>query len=340
MTDVPGLDLIRLRAFLDAECPGLVRGPLRAEVIQGGRSNLTYDLTDGVSCWVARRPPLGHVLRTAHDMSREYRVLTALAPTAVPVPATVALCTEESVCGAPVYVMEKVSGAVYRTAEQTATLGAGRAGALSEAMIDVLADLHEVDPSRVGLADFGRPEGYLDRQLRRWRAQLDASRSRPLPGIEELHEALAAEVPGSTHSGIVHGDYRLDNLIVGAGDEIAAVLDWEMATLGDPLTDVGILLVYWDGMAGMPGNAVSTAISAANGFPTGRQLAERYAERRGVDLSRLSWYVAFGFFKLAVIAEGIHFRYVAGKTVGAGFERFAAMVPALVDLGHRTLSAE
>ncbi|MFC0529457.1 phosphotransferase family protein [Phytohabitans kaempferiae] len=336
----PGLELARLRAYLDAHHPGLRTGELRAELIAGGRSNLTYTLHDDSHTWILRRPPLGHVLRTAHDMTREHRVISALAPTAVPVPGTVLLCPDAEVLGAPFYLMEYVAGTIYRTAEQTASLGPERAATLAYTLVDVLADLHEVDPAAVGLGDFGHPAGYLERQVRRWKGQLDASRSRELPGIEELHARLAATTPAESGAGIVHGDYRLDNVVVDAGGRVAAVLDWEMATLGDPLADLGLLLVYWDGLGRIGGNAVATAVNPAAGFPPGSALTARYAERRGADLARLPWYTAFGYFKLAVIAEGIHYRYTRGKTVGAGFEELGAIVPPLVAQGHATLSEE
>ena len=335
---VVGLDLDRLTRHLSVAAPGLVGGPLTAELIPGGKSNLSYVVSDGVSRWVLRRPPLGHVLATAHDMTREHRVLTALAPTAVPVPRTVLRCEEPDVLGAPFFLMEYVAGTVYRSAEQTRALSAHRCHAIAGDLIDVLASLHDVDAEAVGLTDFGRPAGFLDRQLRRWKAQLDASRSRPVPGIVELHGRLSADVPTSVAAAIVHGDFRLDNVLVGADDRVAAVLDWEMAALGDPLADLGLLLVYWDGLAAIPDNAVSTAVIGGTAFPPGGDLVDRYAARRDVDLSRLDWYVALGCFKLAVIAEGIHFRHVAGQTVGPGFDTIGGVVQPLVELGLSTLA--
>jgi aminoglycoside phosphotransferase (APT) family kinase protein len=332
----PGVDLDRLRSYLDRAKPGLVAGPLWAELIEGGRSNLTFFVGDGTGSWVLRRPPLGHVLPTAHNMAREHRVITALAPTRVPVPHPILLCTDKDVLGAPFYLMERVDGLVYRTPEQSATLGPNQARALTESMLDVLAELHSLDPAAVGLADFGRPAGFLERQLRRWRAQLDASRSRPLPGIDELHEALGRSVPPSPPPAIVHGDFRLDNVIVGAGERIAAVVDWEMTTIGDPLADLGLLLTYWDGLSAIPGS-VSAAVGPETAFPRGPDLVAGYARRRAVDLTRLPWYVAFGCFKLAVITEGIHFRYVSGHTVGSGFERLGEHTLTLVALGHASL---
>jgi aminoglycoside phosphotransferase (APT) family kinase protein len=330
----------KLRAYLDAEHPGFADGELSAEVIAGGKSNLTYVVraADGRS-WVLRRPPLGHVLATAHDMAREYRVMTALGPTTVPVPRTHFLCADVDVIGAPFYVMQNVDGIVYRTSRETSGLTPERAVGMSDALIDVLADLHDVDPASVGLGDFGRPEGFLERQLRRWNKQLDSSRSRELPGMDELFRELAATLPVSGRPAIVHGDYRLDNVIVAADDRVAAVLDWEMATVGDPLTDLGLLVVYWDGMSHVPTRALTTAVSPDVGFPTGAALMDRYARHRSIDLSRLNWYVAFGFIKLAVISEGIYFRYQAGQTVGAGFEQMGDIVKPLVELGHAALTS-
>jgi aminoglycoside phosphotransferase (APT) family kinase protein len=326
MGDSPaGLDLARLRAYLDEASPGLVAGPLRGEVIAGGRSNLTYLIGDGTGEWVVRRPPLGHVLATAHDMGREYRVLTVL------------LCTDPDVVGAPFYVMERVLGTVYRSPEQTATLGPERALRISEELIDTLAALHGTDPAAVGLADFGHPEGFLHRQVRRWRIQLDASRSRPLDGIDELASRLADSVPASGPASIVHGDYRLDNAIVADDGRLAAVLDWEMATLGDPLTDLGLFAVYWTGAGPLPGNPITKGVHPEYGFPDATVLLDRYAARTGADLSGLGWYTAFGYFKLAVIVEGVHYRYTRGQTVGEGFDQIGAMVAPLVAQGLATI---
>ncbi|MGW0122222.1 phosphotransferase family protein [Streptomyces sp. NPDC003327] len=333
----PGLDPERLRRFLDGERPGLVAGPLEARLIEGGRSNLTYVVTDGTASgrWVVRRPPLGHVLATAHDMRREHRVISALATTAVPVPETVVLCEDESVLGSPFYVMEFVEGTPFRSAEQLAPLGPERTRAAVLALVDTLVDLHAVDPEAVGLGDFGRPEGFLDRQLRRWGKQLDASRGRDLPGIDELHAALGRALPASPPPTVVHGDYRLDNVLVGADDRVRAVLDWEMSTLGDPLTDLGLLVMYSTPLD-LPDSPVSTTAKAP-GHPAAAELVERYAARSGRDTSALSWYTAFAWFKLAVILEGIHYRYTLGQTVGAGFDRIGALVPVFIEHGLTTL---
>ncbi|MFB9463274.1 phosphotransferase family protein [Streptomyces cinereospinus] len=331
----PGLDPDRLRGLLDRERPGLVRGPLTGRLIEGGRSNLTYAVSDGASQWVVRRPPLGHVLATAHDMRREHRVITALGPTKVPVPRTVLLCEDEEVLGAPFYVMEYVPGTPYRTAGQLAPLGPGRTREVALSLVDTLVDLHAVDPAEAGLADFGRPEGFLDRQLRRWGKQLDASRNRELAGVDELHAALGRALPASPAPAVVHGDYRLDNVLVNADDEITAVLDWEMSTLGDPLTDLGLLVMYSMPL-GMPDSPVSTTAEAP-GHPAPAELIERYAARSGRDVSTVSWYTAFAWFKLAVILEGIHYRYTLGRTVGRGFDRIGDLVPVFIAHGLTTL---
>jgi aminoglycoside phosphotransferase (APT) family kinase protein len=329
MTDLPGLDLEQFAAWFGRACPGEVDGRLQGKLIAGGRSNLTYEISDGSKSWVVRRPPLGHVLATAHDMEREYRVITALRDTGVPVPLTYALCNDPAVIGAPFYVMSKVDGIPYRTADQLAALGPARARAIAEHMIGTLARLHSVNPAEVGLADFGRPEGFLARQVRRWKKQLDASRSRPLAGIDELYAQLAADPPDGSPPAIVHGDYRLDNVLVDSGDKVAAVVDWEMATLGDPLTDVGLLVVYQR----MDRLAEGPMASDAPGYPSVPEVLRLYAADSGRDLSDLGFYIALASFKAAVILEGIHFRYVHGQTVGEGFEQIGTLVEPLVASG-------
>jgi aminoglycoside phosphotransferase (APT) family kinase protein len=334
----PGLDLDRLRALLERERPGLVHGPLTGRLIEGGRSNLTYAVSDGESKWVVRRPPLGHVLATAHDMKREHRVISALHPTSVPVPRPVLLCEDpenEAAPGAPFYVMEFVDGTPYRTADELVPLGEQRTRDAVLSLVDTLVELHAVDPAAVGLADFGRPEGFLDRQLRRWGKQLDASRSRDLAGIDELHAALGRALPSSPAPAVVHGDYRLDNVLIGSDDRINAILDWEMSTLGDPLTDLGLLVMYSVPLE-LPDSPISTTASAP-GHPSPAELVERYAARSGRDVSAVSWYTAFAWFKLAVILEGIHYRYTLGQTVGRGFDRIGELVPVFIEHGTTTL---
>jgi aminoglycoside phosphotransferase (APT) family kinase protein len=268
-------------------------------------------------------------------MKREHRVISALHPTAVPVPRPVLLCEDEEVLGAPFYVMEFVVGTPYRTAEQLAPLGPERTRDAVLGLVDTLVELHAVDPAAVGLADFGRPEGFLDRQLRRWGKQLDASRNRELAGIDELHAALGRELPHSPAPSVVHGDYRLDNVLIGEDDRIKAILDWEMSTLGDPLTDLGLLVMY-SAPLDLPDSPISTTASAV-GHPDPAEIVERYAARSGRDVSDVAWYTAFAWFKLAVILEGIHYRYTLGQTVGAGFDRIGELVPFFIEHGLTTL---
>ncbi|MEU4114828.1 phosphotransferase family protein [Kitasatospora sp. NPDC028055] len=333
--DPPGLDLARLRAHLDRELPGTVRGPLRAELIEGGRSNLTYALTDGTGRWVLRRPPLGHVLATAHDMGREHRVMSALRDSEVPVPGMLLIDHGTEVLGAPWYLMEHVTGVAHRDRRTLAGLGEQRTAALGRRLVETLAALHRIDPAAVGLGDFGRPEGYLERQLRRWSTQLEKSRSRDLPELDRLHALLAERLPASPAPALVHGDYRLDNVLVDDADAITAVLDWEMSTLGDPLTDIGLLVMYTE-LAGVGGGIIPDAMTAP-GFPAADGIVSYYAELTGRQAADLDWYVAFASFKLAAVAEGIHYRFQQGRTLGAGFERAGEMAPILARHGLTTL---
>jgi aminoglycoside phosphotransferase (APT) family kinase protein len=334
--DPPGLPLQPLARFLEEAAPGLLGDGLEAEVIAGGKSNLTYAVTDGRRSVIVRRPPLGHVLATAHDMGREHRVMSALRATAVPVPQTYAACPDPEVIGAPFFVMEHVAGTPYRLASELERLGAERVRRISERMVDTLVALHQVVPDEVGLGDFGRPRGFLGRQVRRWKQQLDSSRSREVPGIDELHARLAAAEPVEGPPGIVHGDFRLDNLLVDESDTVRAVLDWEMATLGDPLTDVALLHAYLTMPAMVDSRAVSDA-SLAPGFLIPDEVLDRYGRGSGRDLSDLAFHLGLAYFKLAVILEGIHYRYTQGKTVGAGFEAIGDAVEPLVAQGLRSL---
>jgi aminoglycoside phosphotransferase (APT) family kinase protein len=335
-TEVPrGVDLEAVAGVLGAAVGGLA-GPLRAELIAGGRSNLTYVIGDGEREWVLRRPPLAHVLPTAHDMAREHRVITALAGTGIPVPGTVLLCDDPAVLGVTFYVMERVAGHVVRDELPDAWPRTPETcRAMSTALIATLAGLHAVDPEAVGLADFGRPAGFLERQVRRWWKQWELSRTRELPEMDELRARLEAGLPDSGPPAIVHGDYRLDNVIL-APDEpgrVAAILDWEMCTLGDPLADLGLLLVYWADPDETPEERellCLSALTAEPGFHLPDEVVEAYGGASGRDLGALEWYVALGHYKLAIIAEGIYARFLMGATVGEGFEIMGARVPRLV----------
>ncbi|RNL62480.1 phosphotransferase family protein [Nocardioides marmoriginsengisoli] len=329
---VPGLDVAAFAGWLAEALPGVDPTTARADLIAGGKSNLTYRATLGELTCIVRRPPLGHVQATAHDMAREYRVMSALVPTDVPVPRTLALCEDPAVTGAVFYVMEDVAGTPYRTAAELAGLGPERVRTVSTALVDTLIALHQVDPAAVGLADFGRPEGFPERQVRRWTRQLEGSRTRPLPAADELRGRLERNLPPPRPSRIVHGDYRLDNVLIDAADRPAAVIDWEMATLGDPLTDLALLLVY--GRVGeiAGGEAVADAASAP-GFLTESELVARYAAGTGSEPTGFGFYLGLAAYKLAGILEGIHYRFLHGQTVGAGFEGVGAVTEPLLDLG-------
>jgi aminoglycoside phosphotransferase (APT) family kinase protein len=331
-TPLPGVDLDVLGDWL---APRLELGSscLRGELIAGGRSNLTYLIRSGERRWVLRRPPLGRRLATAHNMAREQTVLRALAPSGVPVPAVVVSCDEDEPLGAPFYMMEYVPGRVIRSPDDL-DLTPAECHSCALALVQTLADLHTLDYEELGLGSFGRPQGYLERQMRRWFEQLDASRVRELPLLDELGRRLTAGIPQSTASAILHGDYRIDNVLLMPEDptRIAAVLDWEMATLGDPLCDLGMLLMYW----GRPGERFASrvhAITASDGFPERDELADLYSSLTGASLEHLTFYVAFSYFKLAVIVEGIHARHIAGLTVGDGYAAMAAIPPVLAEQG-------
>lgn len=334
MESPQGLDLAALHAWLSEAAPTLATGPLSASLITGGKSNLTYLVSDGTSDYVVRRPPLGHVLATAHDMGREYTVMAALAPTDVPVPRMLAHCEDPDVIGAPFYVMAKVEGTPYGRASQLEALGSERTQAISERLVDTLVALHAVDYEAVGLGDFGRPDGYLERQVSRWKKQLAASTSRELPGMDKLVARLDGTIPASREGTIVHGDFRLDNVLVDDKDRITAVLDWEMSTLGDPLSDIALTLVYQQ-LAELPsgGQASVTDAPIAAGYLSRDDVLARYADRSGRDVSDIGFHLALGFFKLAVILEGIYYRHSHGQTVGTGFDEIGSSIGPLIEAG-------
>lgn len=320
-----GIDYEGVSRYFAEHIPG-GDAPLTISLISGGRSNLTYKVSSSAHDWVLRRPPLGHVLPTAHDMSREYRVIAGLHNTGVPVPMAVAICDDLSVNGAPFYVMDYVEGVII--AEDLpagyATTEAERQ-ALSLGMVETLVRLHAVDYAAVGLAEFGRPEGYLERQVRRWHEQWERSVTRPLPAIDELIRRLRSSIPESPPPTIVHGDYRLGNMIMDASrpGRVVAILDWEMATLGDPLSDLGYTLMYWTEPGDKPGSAPGSLATAKPGFYTRDELVQAYARLSGRSVDHVDFYEVLAGYKLAVIIEGIHARFLQGQTVGEGFEGYA-----------------
>ena len=333
-----GIDRAGIEAWFERNVDG-VELPLSFERISGGHSNLTYGVSDAAEGrWALRRPPLGKRLGSAHDMAREHKVVSALGPTPVPVAPVVGLCEDDAVNGAPFYAMEFVEGPILRgLAEAEAFPEESQRRAIGERVADTLVEIHAVDPDAVGLGDLGRKEDYVARQLHRWQGQWEKSKTRELPVIDAVHERLAARIPEQGPATIVHGDYRLDNMILTATGEVAAVVDWELCTLGDPLADVGLLMVYWPERGDEP-IALGQPANLAAGFPTNAELRERYAERSGRDLSQLDFFVALGYWKLAVILEGVYARYAAGQygKVDPGIEHFARLVERLAEAAEVT----
>jgi aminoglycoside phosphotransferase (APT) family kinase protein len=350
--DLPGLPAAPVERWLRSVLPELIQeGPWSAEVISGGLSNITYRLRLPGGTVILRRPPLGHVLPRAHDMGREHRVLTALFGTPVPVPETLALCTDPNVLGVTFYVMREVPGTVMRHPEDTDALVPQARAALADALVRSLADLHAVDPDAVGLGDYGRRGDYCVRQIRTWAGQWERSKTRDLPDMEVLIKRLAEAVPEDSGVAIVHGDFRLDNTIVGLAGQapriavaprIAAVLDWELSTLGDPLADLAVTLTYWHDRDDPERDKIPVSLGLTNkpGFPASREIASAYADRTGRDLGNLPFYMGLALMKLAVICEGVHARYLGGRTVGEGYDRVGPAVPLLVVRGLRTLGRE
>lgn len=313
--------------------------PLRFDVIQGGRSNLTYRVFDAEDRQVIlRRPPLHGVIESAHDMGREHRIMAALADTAVPVPSTVGFEPDPDVTGAPFYVMRAVDGTVVRDGAAARELSETVRAAASRDLVDVLARLHAVDPDAAGLGDLGRKEAYVERQLRRWHGQLTRTRTRELPLLDEVHARLAADVPEQGPAAIVHGDYRLDNVIVDpATGQVRAVLDWELATLGDPRADVGLLHVYWTESDDLTIPLLDSPTVVA-GFPGRDEVIATYGEVSRRDLGELPYFVALGYWKLACILEGVYSRYASGA-YGATDDSFRAFGDVVIGLGERAADA-
>lgn len=310
-----------------------LQGELTAELIAGGKSNLTYAISDGVSRWVLRRPPVAGLTPSAHDMAREFRVVSGLRDTAVPVAGAVALCEDVSVLGAQFAMVEFVDGQVIRNEAELSGHSDADLARCTDELVRVLAALHEVDYRAVGLGEFGRPEGYLTRQVGLWAKQWGRVKDRELPDVERLHGALESMLPAQSAATIVHGDYRIDNTILDAHDigKVRAVVDWELSTLGDPLTDVAMMCVYRDPaleqVLGEPAAWTSPRLASAD------DLAQQYATASGRELANWGFYLGLANFKLAVIAAGIDHRYRSGATVGEGFDHAIDAVPVFLAAG-------
>lgn len=333
---LPGMDVMALREYL-ISAGVAVQGELRLELISGGRSNLTYKAFDDASAWVVRRPPTNGLTPSAHDMAREYTVTLALQDTAVPVARPAAFDAEGSTVGVPMTVVEYIDGAVIRDQAELAALSDAEVELSTSALVTALADLHAVDYREVGLENFGRPNGFLDRQVKLWANQWDRVKTRDLPDVATLRCALADAVPRASDAAIVHGDYRIDNTILDAANPgvIRAIVDWEMSTLGDPLTDVALMCVYrnplFDRVLGM--NAAWTS----QRLPSPDVLAQRYASASGRDLADWNFYLALAYFKLGVIGEGITYRALQGSDAGTGASHAAEATAEFVAAGLRAI---
>jgi aminoglycoside phosphotransferase (APT) family kinase protein len=316
-------------------------GPITVTHLSGGSSNLTFRVRDGEHDWVLRRPPVGPLLATANDMGREFRVQQALRGTAVPVARTVAMCDDPSVIGHPFYLMEFLDGTVYADTDAVSGLDADQQLAATDALIDVLAALHSVDADAVGLGDLGRAEGFLRRQNDRWTSQWSRSKQRELPIIDERARRLAASVPEHSDAAIVHGDYSFNNTMWSDADPttMVAVLDWEMSTLGDPLTDLGMVVSYW-GEAGaiMWRDRAPQPHRIGEGFPDADHLISRYERSSGRSVRELDVHRVLAIFKLAIIIEGAFARIRATRPE-ADTTRTAATVEELATLALELASA-
>lgn len=316
---VDGVDPAVLTAWMRERDLVSGDGPVGVSRISGGHSNLTFRVTDDAgTAWALRRPPTGGVLATAHDMSREWRFVRALAPTPVPVPEPVAYCDDTAVIGAEFYLTGFVDGVVPGDPAAGERIPPELRRSCGLDVADVLADLHAVDPDEVGLGDLHRPGSYLERQLRRWHRQVHDSAIADLSAVDEAHALLTARMPATGETRIAHGDYRPGNLSFDTGGRIAAVFDWELATLGEPLADLGWVLASWQ----RPGDAqpaITTGPTAADGWPERDELAARYAQRSGRDTSELPYFLAFARWRSACIGAGVYTRYKQGN-MGAGSE--------------------
>jgi len=346
-TDIPpGINYENVSRWFAQHVPGGGDAPLSFKIIGDGRSNITYFVSNGKLTWVMRRPPLGHVLPTAHDMAREFRVQKALGDhTDVPVPEMIALCEDTAVNDYPFYLMDFRDGVIivndlpsgYATTESERK-------AMSMALVNTLVKLHAVDYNAVGLAAHGRPDGYLARQVSRWSKQWDANKTRELPEIDEVIRRLNGNIPASPPSTIVHGDYRFGNMVLARDNpgRVEAILDWEMSTLGDPLSDLGYTLVYW-GNIGDPEERVkvrpNTKVTAQPGFMTREEIVAEYGRQTGRDVSNIAYYEAFANYKLAVITEGIYKRSTMGQTTFEGTESYASAASNLVNLALEQMDA-
>jgi aminoglycoside phosphotransferase (APT) family kinase protein len=332
MTLAPAVNVAALQRYLSARLSGW-DGPVTVDILGEGHSNLTYLLRCGPREIVLRRPPRGPILPTAHDVLREFRVLKAVEDTPVPTPKVVLACEDDSVIGAPFYLMERMSGNVIRSALPSPFDSLEHArSAIGEEMVRTLAALHNLDWRTMDLEGFGRPHGYLERQIKRWNRQLEGARSRDIPDLDEVSRWLADHLPESPPATIVHGDYKLDNVMFApeSPTRLVAVFDWEMSTVGDPLADLGWMLAYWRQPGDPPPDRLTTSrVTELPGFHTRAELTDMYSALTGRSMSDVTFYHALAVWKLAIILEGSYRRFLAGTTDDATFPALERGVPAL-----------
>ena len=316
---VVGIDEANVASWM-CENVGAV-APMTFELVAGGRSNLTYRVVDADGATFAlRRPPTSHVLPTAHDMVREHTIISALYPLGVPVARPLGLCVDEEVNERPFYVMEFVDGAILRDrAQAEATFDETVRGVIGDHLARTLAQLHDVDVEGAGLGDLARHDGYIERQLRRWRTQYEQMYVEGVDHgglIEAVGDELSAKIPLQQRVSVVHGDYRLDNTVLDQRGQVRAILDWEICTLGDPIADLGLLMVYWAEPSDPTASLLGVAPTTAKGFASRQQVLRAYASHSSLDLSHVAYYQAFGYWKLACIMQGVFARYSAGAAGG------------------------
>ena len=338
-----GIDLPRLTPWLTERLPKLTP-PLRFTRVGEGQSNLTFRVDDAAGyAMVLRRPPLGEILASAHDMKREPRILSGLAEAGARVPHTLAYCDDPEVTGAPFYVMEHVDGLIVTKVDTAERLAPKARATAARSLVQTLTELQAVDLDAAGLADFKRPESLASRQLRRWTRQWHASKTQELPVVEETAELLEARMPEERESVLVHGDYRLDNAVLSPEGEVRAVLDWELCTVGDALADVGLLVAYWNELgsaAGQAGALFREPVTAVAGFPTGAELATEYARASGRDIAELGFWIAFAYWKVAIIVEGVYRRWLNDPGNGSGAGELQPAVARLAGLARAALDSD
>lgn len=338
-----GIDEQHLTPWLTERLPEL-EPPFRFTRVGEGQSNLTFRLDDAAGhAVVLRRPPLGEILASAHDMEREHRILSGLASAGARVPRPLAVCDDPQVTGAPFYVMEHVDGLIVTKVETAERLAPDARAASARSLVQTLSELQAIDLDAAGLGDFKRPESLAGRQLRRWTRQWHGSKTAELPVIEEVAELLAERMPEERESVLVHGDYRLDNAVLSSTGEVKAVLDWELCSVGDPLADVGLMIAYWNELgaaAGQEGALFREPVTAVAGFPTGRELATEYARASGRDLAELDYWVAFAYWKIAIIVEGVYRRWLNDPGNGSGAGALQPAVARLAGLARAALDSD